>query len=361
MTDNSPQLIPRSKTRDLIYNLNRYYSNNDIGKDFPFYIKFENRNQPSIIPQEVLLKKIAILAFVLSLLFTSLVYANQQDGRVRLIPQDAVSGDFLKVLEEGVNSGRISSMEGDYYFLDKFVAEYKKFDKQFKMFRMFDVEVPNLVILADVTWKLGSQIPSAIDTGCGFVFRNNDDSRIDEPDSFMHAQLVMEGKDFFWGLHEGKFVSYGRKYFANPSANSITRKIAIFANGEDVSVLLDGRELRRNTNVAVTTPGMIHYTVQSGTDKGFGTRCFFENISLFVPDGRMSEEMEKISIAPSGSPAEDGTKKRPVVEPIRLPVIEETEPASSGPLWLPPGIFPRPPEGCPPGAWFNETWGGCSY
>lgn len=213
----------------------------------------------------------------------SLALMQQQDGRVQPIHSDNVSPEFMRVLAAGLHSNRISTLEGDFYFLDRFSAEYAKNDQQFKLFRMFDKEVPNLVILADVTWEISGRYPSLIDTGCGFVFRNNDDSRLEEPDSFLHAQLVIEGKDFFWGMDKGNFVSYGRQYFRDPSIGRQTNQVAIFANGSDTSVLLNGNELRRNLDVAVTTPGMIHYTVQSGTEEGFGTRCTFENINLFIP------------------------------------------------------------------------------
>ena len=211
---------------------------------------------------------------------------TQQDGRVQPIQSEYVSPEFMSVLEEGRRAGRIPALEGDFYFLDQFSAEYGKYNKQFKMFRLFDQEVPDLVILADVTWEAGGLYPSLIDTGCGFVFRNNDDARTEEADSFMHAQLVMEGKDFFWGLNKGKFVSYGRKYFRDPSFSRQTYKVAIFAHGSDVSVFVNGREVRRNLDVAVTTPGLIHYTVQSGTEQDYGTRCTFENINLFIPRTR---------------------------------------------------------------------------
>jgi hypothetical protein len=94
-------------------------------------------------------------------------------------------------------------------------------------------------------------------------------------------------------LDNGKFVSYGRKYFANPSSFIPVRQLVIFASGSEISVLLDGRGLRRTSNVAVTTPGMIHYTVQSGTNKGFGTRYIFKNTTLFVPDGQLTSDIQE--------------------------------------------------------------------
>jgi|GEM_PF-6435236 hypothetical protein len=137
-----------------------------------------------------------IVLALCQLLCFNVVTANQQDGRVRPVFKDNVSSEFMDVLDEGIQSGRTSSLEGDYFYLEKFSAEYRLSDGSFKLFRMFDQEVPNLVILADVTWLVGGNFPSTIDTGCGFVFQNNDDSREEEPDSFMHAQIVMEGKDF---------------------------------------------------------------------------------------------------------------------------------------------------------------------
>ncbi len=229
-----------------------------------------------------------IIAIVIASLIISGSLAAAPDGRVRPIQSEAVSAEFMSVLQEGIQSKRIDTLEGDYYYLGQFSAEYGKYDKKFKMFRLFDKEVADIVILADISWEAGGNYPSLTDSGCGFVFRNNDDARKEEADSYLHSQIVLEGKDFFWGLNKDQFVSYGRKYFADPTFGRKTYQVAIFANGRDTSVFINGKEVRRNLDVAVTTPGLIHYTVQSGTDKDHGMRCKFERINLFVPGERVT-------------------------------------------------------------------------
>ena len=250
--------------------------------------------------------------------------AQLSDGRVHPITTEEIPLDFQQTIAEGIRSSRISTDEGDYYHLDQFIGEYNQYNRQSKLFRLFDNEVENFVVSADITFNAAHMYSDQLYTGCGFIFRNNDDARTEEPDSFLHTQLVTEGKDFLWGLKEGKFVSYGRKYFANPFASQRTFKVAVFANGADISVLLDGKELRRNKDVAVVTPGLIHYTVQSGNVVDYGMRCTFDNVNLFIPADETTllavirEEGNLLDVPggdseqiPPGGVPEDGNKQIP--------------------------------------------------
>lgn len=218
--------------------------------------------------------------------FASANRQDQDDGRLIPISVDKVPHEFIQVLEEGILSGRIyPSLTGSYYFRERFEAETNVFDRQVKLFRLFDPEVSAHVIFADVTWESADENPPEPDSSCGFVFRDNDrEAHPNEPDSFMISQIAMDRKDYLWGSNRDTLVNYGRKDFPDPKPDQKTHKLAVFANGSDVSVLLDGVELRRHFDVSVVNPGQIFYMIQSGTNTGFGTRCTFENVNLFVPD-----------------------------------------------------------------------------
>ncbi len=283
-------------------------------------------------------KAILISTIILILIPVGLVMADHQpaktDGRVIPISPADMSADFIQILLEGVTRNWLPMpFGGTYYYRDHFTVEKNVRDNELKLFRLFDPEVSAQVLYAEITLERSGEDTNPAESACGFVFRDNNEQRISEPDNFLVTQIAMDGKDSFWGLNYGTLVNYSREEFTEPNPTNQKHKLAIFANGMNVVVLIDGVEIRNLLDVPVTSVGQIFYAIKSESASGYGTRCTFENVYLFVPD------TQSISIVNPIHEAESVPGPAPIVSiPPELILPTATHEADNGP-------FPEPPFG----------------
>lgn len=229
---------------------------------------------------------IMVLIFLLTTaqLVSAQVFQMPDDGRVNGIPADAISPLFRETLTEGLQAGRIPTLNGSYYYRDRYELMSNIADRSARIFPLFDPEATTFALMAEITIENGDPGASLEESGCGFIFRNNDPAlHPTDPDSYMHALITMAGNQIFAGMNYNNPVAYETKKFAEANPNRQTHIVAVFANGSDSSVLINRQEVRRHFDLPVLTPGQFQYTIQSGSSTGFGTRCLFERVYLFIP------------------------------------------------------------------------------
>ena len=187
----------------------------------------------------------------------------------------AISDEFVDIVDYLYeDKGLISTNVGDYYYVDDFTDEWAQM-YWYQWNYLTGMEIADFVIRAKITWKSASDTPQWSDSGCGFVFREQD------ADNHMKANFALDGNVYITGMRNSNWLSYGKKSFDRHSTSG-TAYFTLAASGGDVTVMIDDSIVHEARNVVMTNPGSLAFVVVSGTNKGYGTRCTFEEVELFV-------------------------------------------------------------------------------
>ena len=173
---------------------------------------------------------------------------------------------FLK--ERGV----IPNVNGTVRFREDYKHEWAQIN--WYQWESFD-EAQNFVISADIEWESASNTPNFADSGCGFVLRSQDTN------NNLYAALNMDGKVHFGGIKGGSWLGYGSYPYGQHSTKGKAQFVVI-ANGDTLTAYVDGAPVGQQKNLALTQPGKLAFSVWSGTNKDFGTRCAFKNVYYYV-------------------------------------------------------------------------------
>lgn len=167
----------------------------------------------------------------------------------------------------------IQSTEGSYYQLDNF-------NESWAMLNYFDIwrtgySPADFVVRADVAWDSASETANWFNSGCGFLYR------LDRPEnSFYLVFLTLDGyvKMQYWSPNAIR--SLGFSYYGQLDLPRGNAEMVLVAQGSKMHVLINGKlvHTRIDTNIE---RGELAYTLLSGTNAGFGTRCVFENVNLW--------------------------------------------------------------------------------
>ncbi len=182
---------------------------------------------------------------------------------------DIMNTDLQFLIDQGVISG----------IMEEYIP-FEDISREFAQINYFswwptDYEPTNFVIRSDVSWESASDTANWPFSGCGWVFGEKD------KDNFHMAFLSMDGYGLLKKWVDGKEeVVVKQRYedvdIPNGSAELLLSvqndRAAFFVNGEEMYNIYDGN----------IDPGTLSFTVLSGTNKGFGTRCEWTNTGLMI-------------------------------------------------------------------------------
>ena len=132
----------------------------------------------------------------------------------------------------------------------------------------------DFIIRSDVSWESASQTPD--DSGCGFVFREQPNK-----DHYM-VYIAMDGHVHAAHNISNQYKEMGYGYYGKGSLSG-SHNITLLVKGSTFTVLVDDKLVKVYTGFKdKLTAGNLAYTVLSGTNQGFGTRCHFENTVLWT-------------------------------------------------------------------------------
>ncbi len=179
---------------------------------------------------------------------------------------------MAQFVQEAANAGYISSADGDYYHLDDFNAEWAQIN--WYQWLPTGYTPANFVVRGHMAWESASKTPDL--SGCGVLFRVQSNS--DHYGFFMTTDglvhfILSEDNDFHFG---------GKVYFG-PRSSSGEVDFAMTAQKDTFNIYIDGKRLGAfygHKDSMLT--GKLAYTLISGTNKDFGTRCTITNVELWV-------------------------------------------------------------------------------
>lgn len=181
--------------------------------------------------------------------------------------------NFLTVLQNLFDAGKIDTIEGKYVRLEDFE------DTQAKLNYFFPTptgqEAENFVLSADLTWSSASMKANWPTSGCGFLYGVQDDR------NRMLTFLGLDGYVYSLGWVNGAGRAYAFKKWGKPSLPEGNAKSLLLVFDKRVTIYVNDA-LANEFYLSTYKPGEIGLTVVSGTNAGYGTRCQMTNLELWI-------------------------------------------------------------------------------
>lgn len=185
-------------------------------------------------------------------------------------PEPRPISSAVSALEEG---GLLTKHEGRKIELDDFSAEWAQIN--WYQWLRTGYSPSDFVIRADASWESASDKANWFNSGCGFVFREN------EVDNHYLILLDMDGNVELTRVKNRNQAVVGRsksRYPVEKPADSANLMLAV--EGDEIMFFVDGYLMLHQRDTALDS-GNLALTLMSGTNKDFGTRCTMENIELW--------------------------------------------------------------------------------
>ena len=179
--------------------------------------------------------------------------------------------DFSSTIEELYDAGYISTTDGKYKRLADFPMELSKID-YYTWVKTGDSPT-NFVISSDVTWESASA--AADNSGCGFVFHLGESG-------YYVFYASLKGFVRLNARLNDRWTRFGGPAYGNPQQNGKV-KLTLIVEGTIYRVLVDDQLIKTYQGFdGKLSRGELAYTVLSGTNKSYGTRCKFTNTGLWI-------------------------------------------------------------------------------
>ncbi len=182
--------------------------------------------------------------------------------------------EFQSMLQSFADDGYIETTEGESVTFDDFKQDWA----QLGWYKWWPQkgEYANFVFKAHVKWSTASSTPEI--SGCGIIFglQDNDDHYAVILDKSRILFLMKRGQ---YSYSVGKTRGPGRTNFGNPAE----AEFAVIVKGQTAYVSVDGEVTTYTLSADQTSAGEFAFTVLSGTNKDYGTRCEMKEIILWSP------------------------------------------------------------------------------
>jgi hypothetical protein len=186
--------------------------------------------------------------------------------------------DYQAMLAKLNEKGFIGTSEGQSIPMKDFKGEYALMHDYYKWWSPAEVkgEIDNFVFSAHFKWGSYSSTPEISGCGIGFGIKENGDHYALFLDRY-HLYLYRQT-----GVHTYQMGSASRETF--PAIDLPTKAdIVIAVWDKNVTVSVNGFLVFFILSADQDAQGKFAYSLLSGTNSGYGTRCEMSNIALWTP------------------------------------------------------------------------------
>jgi hypothetical protein len=182
--------------------------------------------------------------------------------------------DFYSLLQKFNDKGYISTLDGDAAELDPFKEDWAQLG--WYQWWPFDFETGDFVFSGHLKWSTASPTPEI--SGCGIVFglQENGDHYVVFLDKSRILFLMSRGPNVYT---VGKTRGPGTTNYSNPAEADF----AVSVKGQSTYVSVDGTVTEYTLSQDQTSKGQFGFSVLSGTNKDYGTRCEMTNMIFWQP------------------------------------------------------------------------------
>lgn len=175
-------------------------------------------------------------------------------------------------VDDLLEAGHLDRTEGTYARLPDFNEEWA----QINWYQWWPTgySPSDFVIRADISWDSASDKANWFSSGCGFVYHVAPDS------DHLVAYLGLDGFTYFARNINDRYSIIGRSFAKTVNVPAGGAEIMLVSNGSTMHFFVDGE--RAQTRLASDLRhGELAYTLNSGTNKGYGIRCQMEDVELW--------------------------------------------------------------------------------
>lgn len=192
--------------------------------------------------------------------------------------------DGMERIQGYVDLGYFSSAEGRFFTLNNSTTEMAKINYLSADIAGYEDPVKNFAVWANIKWSNAGTVNPPEYSGCGFLYRYDESSG-----NYYSVMITKESILMTYcvsSLHAcgrvGKTRGTGKVSYGNPAE----AKLEMAVNENHAYVLVDGNFIGEYTlfTEKLMEPGYLAYSIVSGTNKDYGTRCEFTNAHLWTPN-----------------------------------------------------------------------------
>jgi len=182
---------------------------------------------------------------------------------------------LLTVLQDFEDKGYITTTQGNVHELEPFKEEWAQID-WFQWWTQ-DIDEKDFVFKSHFNWISASYTPE--DSGCGIVFglQENRDFYAVFLTSSRILFMMKRGERVY---EVGKTSGSGRVKYDNPAEADFV----IAVNDQKAYVSADGDVTVYTLSADQTTEGQLAFSLLSGTNKDYGTRCEMTDSIIWTPE-----------------------------------------------------------------------------
>jgi hypothetical protein len=190
----------------------------------------------------------------------------------------AQANDMYQLIEKLQQDGDITSNAGQYYKIDDFSGNWAQLN--FYQGWATGHKASDFVLRAHTAWESASKTANWYEAGCGFRFREMDGN------NHYMIFLALDSNVYLIGYVDGNLRQFGRG--AAPKINHLKGEadIVLIAQGDHFIYYVNGQKVFDRNNSALSGEGDLNFSIVSGTNKGFGTKCDITNVELWKLNGQ---------------------------------------------------------------------------
>ncbi len=176
------------------------------------------------------------------------------------------------VVQDLYTQGYVSRTEGTFYSLPNFLESWAQIN--WYMWWPTGYSPADFVIRTNASWESASEHANWHNSGCGFVFRAQDN------DNHYSAHLGLDGWVYMHRYVGGVFAPLGESYYGALDVPRGSASMMLVADGPNFTFFVNGKQVhvRQDTRFQ---DGELALTLSSGINTGFGTRCRMIDIELW--------------------------------------------------------------------------------
>ena len=184
-----------------------------------------------------------------------------------------VASDLYGLVQAIKEQGFIKSSEGTYYKL----WDFDKSWAQINWYQWWDTSYSptNFVIRTNAAWESAYTKADLFNSGCGFVFHAKD------VDNHYMIFLAMDGYAYLIRYKNGVYSDLNKGYYGKLAIPADEAKLMLAVENGRITFFVNDKKVLRWFDNTIPT-GILAYTLNSGTNKDWGTRCQMTNTELWV-------------------------------------------------------------------------------
>jgi hypothetical protein len=171
--------------------------------------------------------------------------------------------------------GVLTSSEGSFTQLMPFDESWAQLN-WYSYFRT-GLAPTDFVLRASASWDSASDRADWWNSGCGLVFRESN------VDNHYIVHLGLDGNAYLARFRNGVPAQLGYSYYGPLDVPAGSASIMLVVQGNQFTFYVNDEQVLQRQDSAHPN-GNLAYTLVSGTNKGFGTRCQLNDVQLWTLD-----------------------------------------------------------------------------